>query len=1124
MYPILIHSGFYKILRDSPADLRARVRKTLLRLREGQWGGGTRAKRLAGAGQAVFEARVDSGDRLLFTAIRAADSGDPARLTTHLQVWDVVHHDNVRRRTRRNLVPEAEFLDFKALEEFEITEPPPEPAAALDEVSADGTEPLLHFLIPPDGFESRSGEGITGGVRWYLAPEFMLAGEAEFQRMADQADGELELKLMRDQYEILRAPGPLLLAGSAGSGKTTIAIHRLVEARSQMEAGRLLYLSYSPWLVDYARRLYRDVMIARGADPQAGPPHFLTFADLYRKLIPPKEAEARADLVTYESFASWLKHGAPRIDAPLAWEEVRSILKGACLNLGRPMLDDRDYYDLGRKRAPLFVNERPEIFGIAQRYQQWLASAGRADQIDLCRSAFRESRHGRGGKYDVIVCDEVQDLTELEIAFVLSLSANASLGGVMLAGDTQQIVNPTGFRWAEVRQALRKATGAPAVPKPARLRRNCRSVRPLVELANSILALKQEIFGRYEEDSLEDAIVEGPAPIQIAAEEKRVLDAIRNFGPRCAILVLDETEGRNVSNLIDSTRIFHVRDAKGLEFETVILWKLFASSNGAVDRFIRGGSAMDRDARFKQLLHHLYVAVTRARRHLAVFDGPQPHPFWSAQRFRGRIEMEDVETLGRLFRESATPSEWSAEGRYYFERLRYRQAAECYRRAGLLEQETAALAMFAETMEDWQHALALWQRIGQLDRQGFLLEKLGRHAEALGVYQKLGRAADIERLELALLEKQGRWAEAAKRWEDRGNSAEAVRCYQRAGNNARALTLEAAAAEAQKNWKRAAECWFSVKSWEAAARCYRRCRDARKAALAMAHHHDTLKDWPKAAAAYQRAGERVKARECKARALEAAGELSKAAKAWERLGQKDRAFQLYQRAGDQAALDRFRVQRADIRQSQVSFVRELAGRGSYRLAMQLANRRHAFIKQRLGRRGRSYSEYDEHLLNEQHLLDDLNIECKALLAEESEGWEKAATFWRRIGKQDRATVAQTKAIDAIADPIARGYALLKAGEYGRARDTFESAGYNKGIVQTEALVCEKNKDWKQAADLWQSINDSLRYAAAMGHAAASREDWPEAARWYGLAGHRTLAAGAERAARGTLRRAQAALF
>src|SRR3989442_15826224 len=199
---------------------------------------------LAGVGQAVFEARVDAGDRLLFTAIRAADSDDPARLTTHLQVWDIVRHDEVRRRTRRNLIAEAEFLDFNTVEEFEITEPPPEPAAALDEVSTDGTEPLLHFLIPPDGFQSRSGEGITGGVRWYLAPEFMLAGESEFQRMIDQAEGELELKLMRDQYEILRAPGPLLLAGSGGSGKTTNAIHPLFGAAASKEASRACLLPF----------------------------------------------------------------------------------------------------------------------------------------------------------------------------------------------------------------------------------------------------------------------------------------------------------------------------------------------------------------------------------------------------------------------------------------------------------------------------------------------------------------------------------------------------------------------------------------------------------------------------------------------------------------------------------------------------------------------------------------------------------------------------------------------------------------------------------------------------------------------------------------------------------------
>jgi tetratricopeptide (TPR) repeat protein len=233
---------------------------------------------------------------------------------------------------------------------------------------------------------------------------------------------------------------------------------------------------------------------------------------------------------------------------------------------------------------------------------------------------------------------------------------------------------------------------------------------------------------------------------------------------------------------------------------------------------------------------------------------------------------------------------------------------------------------------------------------------------------------------------------------------------------------------------------------------------------------------------------------------------------------------LYQRAGDSEAMNRFHVERADIRQNQLSLVGELTARGSYRLAIQLANRRHVVIKKRLDRRGWSYSESDQQLMEEQHLLDELTIQCRAELAEKSGAWDKASTLWRRIGQKDRATIAQTKAIDAIADPIARGYALLKAGEYERARGSFESAAYNKGIVQTEALVCEKNKDWKKAADLWQSLGDNVRYATAMAHTAAYREDWPEAARWYRLAGHRGLAADAERAARKTLRRTQAALF
>jgi hypothetical protein len=124
MFPILLHSNFYKRLRESDPGFRDRVRKTLARLHDGIWGGGTRVKRLAGVPSAVYEARIDAGNRLIFTAAKSADRDWPQRLTTHLQVWDAVHHDKVSRvAERRNRAPDAEFLQFNAVEQYDIVRP-----------------------------------------------------------------------------------------------------------------------------------------------------------------------------------------------------------------------------------------------------------------------------------------------------------------------------------------------------------------------------------------------------------------------------------------------------------------------------------------------------------------------------------------------------------------------------------------------------------------------------------------------------------------------------------------------------------------------------------------------------------------------------------------------------------------------------------------------------------------------------------------------------------------------------------------------------------------------------------------------------------------------------------------
>ncbi|HYX23534.1 MAG TPA: hypothetical protein VFC23_05225 [Thermoanaerobaculia bacterium] len=1091
MFPVLLHPDLYRWLRRSGRAERARVWKTLHRLRDGHWGGGTRVKRLRGVGRPVYEARTDAGDRLLFTMVRSALADDPERLASHLQVWDLVEHDDAERTARRNRSPEAEFLELETLEQFEIDEPPPHLDAAFSEVGAETgdegepAEPLLQFLLPPDGVALEPGEGLPGGIRWFRLAADALAGEEEFQRLFDAGGEELELKLTREQYEVLAAPGPVLLAGSAGSGKTTVAAHRLAAAAGAPTSPSALYLSYSAPLVEHARGLVDDLLRARGTDPGRNPPEFFTFADLYLSLIPREMREHLARPMTEELFRGWFRKSGRALDPALVWEELRSILKGSCLSPTQPMLDEAAYFELGRKRAPLFVSERPEIYRIAQRYQAWLAEEGRSDRIDLCRRALAETRHHKGRRWDVVVCDEVQDLTELEVAFVLSLSARPDLSGVLLTGDTQQIVNPSGFRWAEVRRLASRAAHTKSAPPVVRLRRNLRSVRPLVELANALLLLRREVFGRTEEDDAEEAAIEGPVPIEVAGDEEEVLAAIAGFGPRCAVLTLNDEVTRRLRRRLGTTRVFHVREAKGLEFETVVLWRLLAPDRDLVDRFCRGDQRLEREPRFRRLLQHLYVAATRARRHLAIYEGAARDPFWSQERFRGRIEPEVPESLNHLFHPTASPADWAQEGDYFRQRGRFRQAAECYRRAGMPDREMEALAQADEELEDWSGALDRWSRLGEPARQAPLLERLGRLEEALFLYRSLGQEREARVCELRLLERRGAWAEAAAGWEELGLLKQAARGWERAGDEARALATGARAAEEEEDWSFAGASWLELGRYEDAARCFRRAGNGGQTALALALHHESTGDWARAAAAFRCAGQNEKAARCRARAQEEAGRPGRAARTWEKLGETERAVVLYAEAGQWLDVARLEGSQPESRQRVLARVRELMEAGAWEEAGRLARARMEALRPHLPDLPWFVFVEKERLVWQEYCsFQILEKRCDAQQAEASGAWSRASRLWAELGDGARSAAAQRRWIEGLRDPVRQARAWVAVAEPERAIQVLEAAGGTGSPAASAAMVAawqaEQDGRWDEAASLWRSLGrprDEIRCQA-----------------------------------------------
>ena len=354
-------------------------------------------------------------------------------------------------------------------------------------------------MLAADGAGPRAREEITGGVRWYVVPERLLVDEERWQELMDQGAEELELKLTAEQYAVVRAPGPVLLSGSAGSGKTTIAVHRLAAAVGAAERVRALYLTYSTWLRDHARRLFGDLLACRGEILPASP-EFLTVHELYRTLIVTSGGAPPGPVVDYPEFARWYEGQFRRADAALAWEEIRGIVKGASLDPSRSFLSREEYEALGRKRAPAFVAERARLHQVARRWQEHLDAGRRLDEIDLCRLAL--AAVPADGFYDHLVCDEAQDLAEIQMELLLRLVPGRSLGGLFLAGDPQQVINPSGFRWAEVRSRIRDRFLDRARPAPELvvLTKNFRSVRGLVELANEVLAFKRDRTGRSDGD------------------------------------------------------------------------------------------------------------------------------------------------------------------------------------------------------------------------------------------------------------------------------------------------------------------------------------------------------------------------------------------------------------------------------------------------------------------------------------------------------------------------------------------------------------------------------------------------------------------------------------------------
>ena len=466
------------------------------------------------------------------------------------------------------------------------------------------------------------------------------------------------------QEAVRRMPAPVVVVGSAGSGKTAVTLAKLREAE-----GRVLYVTQSAYLAQSARALYD----AHGYENMAQEVDFLSYLEFVETLRVPTGRE-----VSFPAFRGWferhrqtLRSSLGDLDAHAVFEEFRGVLSASA----QGPLDLPTYLDLGPRQSLLAAGARESAYALFARYRQWLADSGLFD-LNLVAHEWRPLATPQ---YDFVVIDEVQDLTSVQLALVLLCLKKP--GQFLLCGDSNQIVHPNFFSWAAVRTLFWHGLAGEAAQHQTLsvLKANFRNTRAVTDLANALLKIKQVRFGSIDRESnfLVDSASSQDGQVRLLPARTaalRELDTQTRASVHHAVIVLRDEDKPAAREHFRTPLVFSVHEAKGLEYPHVILHALVSGQRAAYAEVCDGVTQADlqieqlayRRARdksdkslelYKFYVNALYVAMTRAVETLVIVESDTGHPLFSL------LGLQASEALAALPVQTSSRDEWAQEAR-----------------------------------------------------------------------------------------------------------------------------------------------------------------------------------------------------------------------------------------------------------------------------------------------------------------------------------------------------------------------------------------------------------------------------------------------------------------------------
>jgi superfamily I DNA/RNA helicase/mRNA-degrading endonuclease RelE of RelBE toxin-antitoxin system len=530
-------------------------------------------------------------------------------------------------------VPEEWLDDVRAATEdtlFDLAERlPSEAAEALLELATGGT-PEIAAVAPAeaDPFEHPDAQRRFRVIA--TSHELQLALDFPWERWT--------VFLHPAQRDLVERPqsGPARVAGSAGTGKTVVALHRGAHLARENPRARVLLTTFSTMLAR-SLRVKLDRLVGDEQDVR----NRIAVRAIDEVGIEIDEAEhGRPSILTRAMLRTLLKESAAgveghRFSLRFLEDEWSNVVDAWQLDSWESY---RDVARLGRKTR-LGEKQRSMLWQIFSAVRSHLHERGLCTMPMVFARSTRLVQDRGEAPYDFAVVDEAQDISVPQLRFLAALGGDRP-DALFFAGDLGQRIFQTPFSW--------KSLGVDIRGRSTTLRINYRTSHQIRAQADRLLPPEiADVDGVSDSRRSTVSAFSGPEPtIERAASEadeislvaawlnKRSEEGVRPH--EMGVFVRSSAEMPRAVNAIHAAGLSHaeldgserqpdnavavgtMHLAKGLEYRAVVVMACDDEVLPLQQRIECVGDEADLEEVYNTERHLLYVACTRARERLLV--------------------------------------------------------------------------------------------------------------------------------------------------------------------------------------------------------------------------------------------------------------------------------------------------------------------------------------------------------------------------------------------------------------------------------------------------------------------------------------------------------------------------